>query len=761
SSRLSFEEIPLVAYYPYIAGQLNAPLKGLLAFSGELSFADKLLSADKIAVRLSGLGADFGPKEGVRFTTALFEGGRYSQKENLLELASVSITGGDIRFSRDQEGTFSPVTLLRKPGKQEKKRESATVAQGKPFRYRMKDFGAKGLSISFTDRKMPDAPSFTLRRVDLGLKNLTWPERENMPFRVAAAYGDNAALRVSGRVRPEPFMLKGEATLRRIPLTDFDSYLPEDINIVLADGSVDTRMSFNLAKGKNGLSGGFKGELGVRNFYCLDAEHEEDLLKWERLQLDDIRGSLAPFSLSIKDVSLSKYFAKVVVNKDGTINLQQLRKPAKKEAGAEKAASPPPPAASAPAAPPGQPPAPQPKTVRIETVTFQDGLLAFSDHHMSPEFATTIYNLGGRVSGLTSDEGKVAEVDLRGNLENQSPLTITGKINPLRDNLFLDLSIKFSDIELSPMTPYSGTFLGYVIDKGKLYLDLNYHIENKKLDSTNKVFLDQFTFGKKVESEKATNLPVRLAVALLKDRKGEIHLDLPVTGRTDDPKFSVWGVVLQILKNLLVKAATSPFALLQSAFGGKEDFSAVHFAAGSARLSEGEKEKIRKLGQALNDRPALKVEVTGFVDRERDPEGYRNELLVKKMQNEKFLALVKEKKIPGGESPDSVTVQPEEYSTYLKAVYKKEKFPKPRNMVGFVKDLPDNEMKKLILANTVVGDENLKALARERTTVVRTALVAEGKLPPERIFEKSGDIFKAPAREGEIASRVEFGAAVR
>ena len=97
-----------------------------------------------------------------------------------------------------------------------------------------------------------------------------------------------------------------------------------------------------------------------------------------------------------------------------------------------------------------------------------------------------------------------------------------------------------------------------------------------------------------MESDKATNLPVRLAVALLKDRKGEIHLDLPVTGRTDDPKFSVWGVVLQILKNLLVKAATSPLALLQSTFGGKDDFSAIHFAAGSARLTEGEKEKIRQ-----------------------------------------------------------------------------------------------------------------------------------------------------------------------
>ena len=223
STSLAFEGIPLEAYYPYVAGQLNGPLKGFLDFSGELSFADKLLSADKIATRL---------------------------------------------------------------------------------------------------------------------------------FRSLSARGHRC--RPCGRLHRHSDLVQP-------------------------------------GQGKNGLAGDFKGELGVRNFYCLDAEHEEDLLKWESLQLDEISGSLDPFSLTVKDVSLSKYFAKVVVNKDGTLNLQQLRKPAKKEGGAEKTALPPASAALAPAAPPGQSPAPpQPKSVRIDTITFQDGLIDFTDHHMTPEFATTM-----------------------------------------------------------------------------------------------------------------------------------------------------------------------------------------------------------------------------------------------------------------------------------------------------------------------------------------------------------------------------------
>lgn len=210
----------------------------------------------------------------------------------------------------------------------------------------------------------------------------------------------------------------------------------------------------------------------------------------------------------------------------------------------------------------------QPYLIKIDTVTVQGGTLDFSDRHLKTPFNTTFFNLGGGVNGLSSQANRGADVDLRGNLENQSPLSITGVINPLRGDLLLDLKIAFTDIELSPFTPYANTFLGYSIDKGKLNLDLSYKIDKKALTSQNKLFLDQFTFGKHVESDQATKLPVRLAIALLKDRKGEIHLDLPVVGQTDDPKFSVWKVVLQMLKNLLVKAATSPLALLGSMFGG-------------------------------------------------------------------------------------------------------------------------------------------------------------------------------------------------
>lgn len=386
--------------------------------------------------------------------------------------------------------------------------------------------------------------------------------------------------------------------------------------------------------------------------------------------------------------------------------------------------------------------------------------MAFTDLHLPQPFATTFYHLGGRVSGLSSDDQKFADVDLRGNLENHSPLQITGRINPLRDDLLVDLKIAFSDIELPGISPYSGTYLGYRVDRGKLFLDLKYLIEKKQLKSENKVFIDQFTFGDKVDSPQATNLPVRLAVALLKDRKGEIHLDLPVTGRTDDPQFSIWKVVWQVVKNVFTKAATSPLSLLSSMFGGGSDLSSVAFAPGASTLPQAEADKLQKLAKALGERPGIRLEVSGFIDREKDPEGYRVELLKKKMRTEKFLQLAKEKRVTAGQTADSMEIRAEEYSKLLKAVYEKEKFPKPRTVIGTLKSLPDEEMTKLILTHTTVGDDQLRALAHDRCAAVTAFLVKEGKLPQESVFEKSGNIF-APAKEGGNGARVEFGVATK
>jgi hypothetical protein len=163
----------------------------------------------------------------------------------------------------------------------------------------------------------------------------------------------------------------------------------------------------------------------------------------------------------------------------------------------------------------------------------------------------------------------------------------------------------------------------------------------------------------------------------------------------------------------------------------------------------------------LRDRPSLDMEISGYVGRDRDAEGYRQELLRKKMKTEKFLVLAKEHKQQPGQTPDTTELLPLEEPTWLKAVYKKENFPKPRTALGFVKDLPDEEMRKLILAHTTVGQEQLQGLAKERVHAVKNFLVTQGKVEAQRLFQKESDIYKQPENKELTASRVELGAAVK
>ncbi len=601
------------------------------------------------------------------------------------------------------------------------------------------DFVSDAVQVS-TASGAAKIPQLEVGKLNFEIADLTYPESTPSPFSFKAAIGGKEDIDISGSFAHSPLRLQAQTRIAALPLAEFNDFLPQNLN--LKEGKLAAKLAITLAETPEELRGSFSGRAGISSFNLRAPLSDGELLGWENLGLEGIKGGIGPFALKVKEVALSRYLANILIDRKGKINLIGLTA-AEPEPAVEsekpRATAEPEVAASETAPPPD---------IRIDALTLQGGTVSFTDRHLPNTFTTTMYELGGRITGMASAEEMLADVDLRGQLENHSPLSISGKLNPLSKDLFSDLTIHFEDIDLAPLTPYSGTYLGYVIDKGKLYLDLNYHIEHQQIVAQNKILIDQFTFGEPVKSAQATSLPIGLAIALLKDQNGEIHLDVPISGNLNDPSFSIAGTIFTVLKNLLVKAASSPFSLLASILGGgSEDFSQISFLPGRASLTAGDQNLLGKLAKMLSERPALKLEISAFIDPENDPEGYRQ------IELKRLIAAEWQRQV---EPQEGQEMTPEEYLENLWQVYKQAKFPKPRNVLGMQKKLPANELEKLLLANMRVGDEELHRLAKARAAVVQEELIRQNPAIKPRMFLKNVEIATPPEKD-KAAARVEFG----
>jgi len=588
------------------------------------------------------------------------------------------------------------------------------------------------------------APAVVLKVEPLSLKveGLSTAKGSKARLNLQTSVNKRGHVGVVGTLGLAPLAGSLDLDLKTVDLAMLQPYVTEKVKIAITRGNVTSRgrLAFELPAAGGGVKGGFKGALTVGNFASVDKLNATDFLKWKSLYFGGMDIRLSPLAVSIDEIALSDFYTRLILDAQGGLNIREITaQQATENKEAREAAT------------PAQPLPP----ILIKRITLQGGNIAYSDRFIRPNYDANLTGMGGQLTGLSSDPGTIAELDLRGRVDNAAPVEVVGRLNPFRQDKALDIHASVKDFELSGVSTYAAKYVGYGIEKGKLSADLKYKVEDRKLTATNEIFLDQLTFGEQVDSPSALKLPVLLAVSLLKNSRGEIDLKLPVGGSLDDPEFSVAGLVVKVIVNLIGKAITSPFALLGSMFGGdSEELAWLDFDPGFARVPEAEEAKLKAISRAMNDKPGLKLDIAGRVDTLNDPEGLKRALLLGKVEALKVKDMARK-----GESVEEggrVSVSPAEYPALLGRVYAGEKFPKPRNMIGMAKDLPVPEMEKLILASIQVGDDELRLLAQQRAQAVKTWLLEQGKVPAERVFllaSRSGDDGKHPKAR---VSRVDF-----
>ncbi len=585
--------------------------------------------------------------------------------------------------------------------------------------------------VRYEEQGLPDKSAQVIDGINLGIEGLSTVPGKKATLSLAARVNQKGGLKVGGEVQARPLALALDLDVSGFPLLPVQPYFAERLNVTLVRGQVSTKGKLVLSQDKDSLAGGFKGDVTLGDLHSIENVTSTDFLKWKSLFIGAIDAKLQPLALTVGEIALSDFYARMIVTPEGRLNLAQIVK--KPEAPTTALV----PTEAAPRAAPAPAPAAPAKAkevtpVRIGKVTLQGGTVNFSDFFVKPNYTVNVTKIGGKINGLSSAADTLADLELRGSYGNAAPVEVTAKLNPLAAKTYLDLKGEIRGIDLTTLSTYAGKYAGYAIDKGKLSLYVTYKLDHNQLNAENRVFLDQLTFGDKVDSPDATGLPVKLAVALLKNGRGEIDINLPISGSLDDPEFSVGGIIVRVIVNLFVKAVTSPFALLGSLFGGGEELSSVEFEVGRAGLTAAAVKKLEALAKAMVDRPALKLEITGRADPEIEREGIKRAAIDRAVKAEKLKEQTK-KGVEGG-SVEAVEVDAKDYPVYLQRAYKEAKFPKPRNLIGLQKDLPVEEMEKLLLANLPASDEDVRQLAERRAEVVQAWLVEQGKVAMERVF---------------------------
>ncbi|MDM7942468.1 MAG: DUF748 domain-containing protein [Hydrogenophaga sp.] len=659
------------------------------------------------------------------------------------EVGGLTLTQPRLPLERGHDGAWM-FESWRLPAPKDRQAVKAPAAEAAPWRVGLARLQVSGGSLGFVDRLPAEPVTLDITNLQLDLKDLRPFDagQKDMALSVRARVGSGPSSPVApgqvvltGALRlPEPataggagLRLDARTELERLPAHALVPYVADRLNLELlrADASYRGRVQGGLADGALALQ--LEGDAALDDLSANTLSPAEDLLAWKSLQVRGLQLAMSPgrsTQLRVRETVLSDYFARVIIDEAGKINLQGLLKPSQQL-----------PAGDVPAQADAAAGGPAPG-IGLGPISLVNGRVLFSDRFIKPNYTSTLSELTGSLGAFSNGQAagtapELAALSLRGRAEGTAALEIEGRLNPLAQPLALDIQGRVRHLELPPLSPYTVKYAGYGIERGKLSVDVAYRIDpDGQLSASNQIVLNQLSFGERVAGSEAPNLPVKLAVALLADRNGVIDINLPVSGSINDPQFRLAPIIFKLIFNLIGKALTAPFSLIASAFGGgAESPGQVAFAPGSAVLAAETRQQLASVAKALAERPALQITVVGHSDLEAERSGYQRVQLEARLLAEKRRLLARN----GQPIPDVLAVGAEEYPALLKEVYRRADMPKPRNLIGIVKDIPQSDMEALLLASIPVTSDALRDLAVARGQAVKDFL-ASRSLPEDRMF---------------------------
>jgi uncharacterized protein involved in outer membrane biogenesis len=595
------------------------------------------------------------------------------------------------------------------------------VPPSKPWQVLLKDVQLRDYQVHLADRVPKEPVAIDVGPLNLDVQNFDSLNKSPFSLKLDTGIGKQGKLTAAGDVNLSPVSAKLQVTTQDIDLRVAQAYISPFIRLELRSGMLGTDLAVDL-KNTEPLAFSINGKAQVQQLHTLDTLKQRDFLKWQTLTLEGLsyeHGS----NLNIAKVNLLQPYVRFMINDDRTTNVDDLLipQPTDKTPAAKTSAS----ASNE-----------KPLGIRIGEVNINDGSANFADFSLTPNFATAIQQLNGRIGTLDNRQSNPATVDINGKVDRYAPVTIKGSVNPFDPMAALDIATSFKRVELTTLTPYSGKFAGYRIRKGRLNLDLHYKITKGQLLAENKVVVEQLQLGEKVDSPDAVDLPIRLAIALLKDTEGKISIELPVSGDLNNPQFSVMPIVWQTLRNLVLRAATAPFKFIGGLVsgGGSEDLGTVSFAPGAKELSSDAQKALDKLSAALKERPALRLEIEGTSAASSDGPLIAQARLEREYQYTYYKILQRRgDKVPAQAS--LLQVPENEKAPMLEGIFRARLKTQPQaQWAELGKEERSNKLREEIIKYWSSSEVLLRELGQDRASSIKDYLVDKGKLADDRVY---------------------------
>jgi hypothetical protein len=667
----------------------------------------------------------------------------------------------------------------------------------RPWTVTVASVAVTNAAIDFEDRAIAPVTKFRVAPVNLMLSDASLDLAKPVAVTLDAVINDHANFEAKGTLTPDPLAADLDIKLTRARMTILQPYVLPVADLTITGGEVNVEGKAKLEPAdREGPEISFTGGAVIEDFKSIDNAHKQDLVSWARLDLRKIDLAMSPDSLRMDEILIKQPYARVIITPDRVLNISEVldpegtarvvaerraevaaeaarspaekrrlereRKSAEKAAAKSKKADQRAGTAVAASTPQASADGPDEFPVRVRAVRLDAGRMNFTDNFIQPNFSADIRKLEGTITGLSSARNAHAKVDIRGNLGEFSPVSISGELQPFDFERYSDLEMKFENIDLPILNPYSGTLAGYNISKGKLTTDLHYVIQDRQLDAQHKIRIDQLEWGEATATKSEATLPVKFATSLLKDRNGVINLDLPVGGTLDDPTFRIGPIVWQIIKNIIVKAVTAPFALLGSLFEGAEEAQFIDFAPGNAAIEAVTAERLGALGKSLVDKPELKLDI---------PIGTVSDLdgpaLAERAYQAALEAAAATQSRKGVEAPAYESLDDAQKIDALTALLKARTggaptIPEPppapegasRKEAKAARQAAAVEyLERTLRDGVTLPETELGRLAEERANAIERALLTDTGLEPQRVFKTREG--KVTANDGKV--RFELG----